>query len=26
VIRHPEWDQAEQMAFAAATDLQLYAS
>jgi len=26
VVRHPDWDQARQMAFAAATDIQLYAS
>ena len=26
VVRHPDWDQAQQMAFAAATDIQLHAS
>jgi hypothetical protein len=26
VVRHPDWDQAQQMSFAAATDIQLYAS
>jgi biotin carboxylase len=26
VVRHPDWDQARQMAFAAATDIQLHAS
>ena len=26
VVRHPDWDEARQMAFAAATDVQLYAS
>lgn len=26
VVRHPDWDQARQMAFDAATDIQLYAS
>jgi biotin carboxylase len=26
VVRHPDWDTARQMAFAAATDIQLYAS
>jgi len=26
VVRHPEWDQAHRMSFAAATDIQLYAS
>ena len=26
VVRHPEWDQARRMAFAAATDVQLYAA
>ncbi len=26
VVRHPDWDQARRMAFAAATDVQLYAS
>jgi biotin carboxylase len=26
VVRHPDWDEAERMSFAAATDIQLYAS
>jgi biotin carboxylase len=26
VVRHPDWDQAQQMVFAAATDIQLYAA
>jgi biotin carboxylase len=26
VVRHPDWDEAQRMAFAAATDIQLYAS
>ena len=26
VVRHPQWDQAQQMSFAAATDIQLHAS
>ena len=26
VVRHPDWDAAREMAFAAATDIQLYAS
>ena len=26
VVRHPDWDEARRMAFAAATDIRLYAS